>query len=125
MTSVIARNNVTVRSRAEDEQHRLKRRLQFTGEKELIYNVRESEINVVGPGTLVSEDYRPPAKRDSTRQRSEEDMANLERPMQTLFQWKESMEMSQLQRQVVLTGDVMMVNRSGSRIMLLVGKRPS
>ena len=116
---VVARDNVVLRSQRQTPKHELQRRLELSARDQLMYDVQGSKIEVTGPGSLVSEDYRPPRKQTPGQGTDPASaMANTERPAQTLFQWKESMKMSQLQRRVDLEGDVMMVNRSGDKILL-------
>lgn len=119
---VVSRDNVVLRSRRETPKRELQRRLELSARDQLMYDVQGSKIEVTGPGSLVSEDYRPPRKRTPGRGTDPASaMANMERPAQTLFQWKESMKMSQHERRVDLEGDVMMVNRSGDKILLVGG----
>ena len=117
LAMILARGAVKLQSRRELKGV-LERRLQLAGE-ELVYDARSGEMNMNGPGTLVAEDYRLPAKPTTQPARSEVGQsAALRGPSQTAFAWKKSMRLSQTERVAVLDKDVTMVHRSGNQIVM-------
>ncbi|MFW6066371.1 MAG: LptA/OstA family protein [Planctomycetota bacterium] len=103
---IAAREKVLLLSRRTGEDGSLLRRLQLRGER-LNYDVRNGTVNVYEPGTLLVEDYNPP-RGDSG--------GGVERPYQTVFTWEESMQLSQSERLVIMTGNVRMVHLSGQEL---------
>jgi lipopolysaccharide transport protein LptA len=104
---ILAREDVLLRSQRTGTGAALLRRLQLRG-KRLNYDVTAAEVNVYEPGTLLVEDYRPPEAGEGD--------GGVERPYQTLFTWNDSMQLSQTDRLVVMTGDVKMVHLSGQKL---------
>ncbi|MGC9453289.1 MAG: LptA/OstA family protein [Phycisphaerae bacterium] len=104
---IVARDDVLLLSRRTDQSGSLLRRMQLRGAR-LNYDVPEGKVNVYEPGTLLVEDYRPP--------RGASGGGGVERPYQTLFAFEESMQLSQSERVVVMTGNVRMVHLSGQKL---------
>lgn len=115
ISMIYADRDIVLASKRLDERNRLLRRMQLTGEK-LIYDAESERITMLGGGTFINEDYSPPRKRKITG--SDGVMPAVDRPSQTAFEWKKSMEMSQAERVVTLERGVTMVHRSGDQILL-------
>ncbi len=116
LSMIVANKDVVVRSKEQDDQGRLLQRLQMTGDK-LVYDVAGSKMQVLGPGTLVAEDYRGP-RSPKAKKADGESVGGIERPWQTLFEWQKSMEYWQNDRRVELQDRVSMVHRSGLEVLL-------
>jgi len=116
LSMIVADKDVLVRSREQDEKKRLLQRLQMTGDQ-LVYDLANSKMQVLGSGTLVAEDYRKP-RSPKKKKDSEEAAAGIERPWQTLFEWRKSMEYWQLERRVKLQDRISMVHRSGAEVVM-------
>ncbi|HUU59276.1 MAG TPA: hypothetical protein VMZ50_07020, partial [Phycisphaerae bacterium] len=119
ITRIEADQDVMVFSERLDEQGRLLRQLQLTGEK-LVYDADANEINVYKEGTLLVSDYRPPQR--GTKRRPSGELAtspdDVERPFQAAFGWKELMNLSQDERSVIMKGDAWAVFASGRHVVL-------
>jgi len=115
---ILADQNVVLQTRREDEEKHLLRRVQLKGER-LMYDARNSEVNVTGRGTMLSEDYRPPDTSQAKSPEGEESTDNVERPSQTAFEWHKSMQYAQDKRVVALEGQATMVHRSGDKVILV------
>jgi lipopolysaccharide export system protein LptC len=114
ISMIYAEKDIVLRSRREDEQNRLVRRMQLAGEK-LIYDAESERITMLGRGTLMSEDYDKP--RPQKVADSQGMVAAVDRPSQSAFAWNKSMELSQKDRVVTLEGGVIMDHRSGDQIL--------
>ena len=117
LAMILARDAVKLQSRRELKGV-LERRLQLAGD-ELVYDARTGEMDMNGPGTLVAEDYRLPAKPTTQPAKPEVGQSPaLQGPSQTAFAWKKSMRLSQTERVAVIEKDVTMVHRSGNEIVM-------
>ena len=101
-----------------DEKQRLLQRMRLTAKEELRYSAAIGKVVCSGPGTMFAEDYRPPEP--AAEKDGKQSGTGLQRPSQTLFEWRDGMQWSQKQdtRKVVLNGGVMMDLRSGIEIVL-------
>ncbi len=107
---IVADKDVVLETRSVDAQDQLLWRVHLEGPK-LNYDVPNQRATVEGAGTFLVEDYRPGGDdSDSPGQVSSQ------RPRQALFRWQESMEFSQLDRSVLMTGDVLMRYRAGNKV---------
>ena len=91
----------------------LLRRVRLEGQR-LVYNTISGIVNMDKPGAMIAEDYRKPIKKVPA---DPGDTQSIERPMLTVFQWKDSMELSQKERVVIMKGNVAMVHRSGAFVL--------
>ncbi len=109
---IVAETDVVLESRSVDSQDQLLWRVHLDGPK-LNYDVPSQRVTVEGAGNFLVEDYRPP-KNDP----KEDDIRSgvSHRPRVALFRWQESMEFSQLDRSVVMTGDVLMRYHAGNKV---------
>jgi lipopolysaccharide export system protein LptC len=114
ISMIYAEKDIVLRSRREDEQNRLVRRMQLAGEK-LIYDAEGQRITMLGRGTLMAEDYDKPRPRKVAD--SEGMIAAVDRPSQSAFAWNKSMVLSQKDRVVTLEGGVILDHRSGDQIL--------
>lgn len=104
----------------------------------LVYDARRNGMDVIGGGTFQAEDYNPPAGKDEKAQNGEAGGSSFraETPWQTMFKWSRGMRLSmgkpkaQMTGDVLdepnvigtvleATGDVLMVHRSGDKLVLL------
>ena len=126
LTMIMAHGSVVLASREEDDQERLLRRLQLAGDQ-LMYDVTLEELTMAGPGSLMVEDYRPPARESGDDEPTDESLPGasqaMARPSQSAFQWTDRMRLSQDQRVVELVGRVWMDHRTGNQIVQLPGLR--
>ena len=114
---IVASGDVTLSSVRDGENETL-RRIQLKG-NQLQYEPPAQKANVVGAGTLLVEDYRPPVATDSQRER-------IEQPSQTVFTWADSMELSNAgdQPEATLSGKVHVLHRSGMDVSVDLKNRP-
>lgn len=116
ISMILADDQVVLASRRHNELGQLIRRLQLTGDK-LIYDAQNNRMNVLGHGTFLAEDYRPPEPPKPGA--SPDDLgALIGRPSQTGFEWQKSMELVQDERSVWLKGGVAMIHHSGDKVVL-------
>ncbi len=123
---------VLLRRREADEQGRLLRRMQVTGEQ-MEYDTRTGRVLSTGRGTLVAEDYRPPEGGRAATQPSGNGAGasmDVSRPWQMTLEWRDlpatraggavaaQMELLQAERSATATGDVAMRFVSGNRVVL-------
>lgn len=126
ISMVLADNNAVLASQRHDVQGRLWQRMHLSGPRVIfdLHNTAAANkdkssgtVNVIGSGKMLLEDYRPPEGKSATSAMG--DMGtSVERPSQTAFQWKKTMQMSQADRTVDMNGDVHMVHRSGDQVVL-------
>ncbi len=109
---IVAETDVVLESRAVDSQDQLLWRVHLEGPK-LNYDVPNQRTTVEGAGAFLVEDYRSP-KNDSKKKDARAGVS--QRPRRALFQWQDSMEFLQLERSVVMTGDVLMRYRAGNKV---------
>ena len=109
---IVAETDVVLESRSVDSQDQLLWRVHLEGPK-LNYDVPNQRATIDGPGAFLIEDYRP--GKDASEGKSLQ-AGGSDRPRVALFQWQESMEFSQLERSVLMTGDVLMKYRSGNHV---------
>jgi len=118
INTMLAEDDVVLFSRRDDPQGKLLRRLKLTGDDVRIYPPQE-RLDVLGPGTLVVEDYRRPGQEGAPRS---EDSAlfgrRMQRPSQTALIWSDSMQLRQRELQAVLSGAVRLSHRAGRRVVL-------
>lgn len=102
----------------------LQQRMELRGEK-VLYDARTGDTKVIGQGTFLAEDYRPPKPGQRSAPRAGQDIAmasmQLQRPSQTLFTWKKQLFLSQRERHVNLQENVTMVHRSGGKVLVMKG----
>jgi lipopolysaccharide export system protein LptA len=102
----------------------LQQRMELRGEK-VLYDARSGDTKVLGQGTFLAEDYRPPKPGRRSAPRGGQDIAmasmQLERPSQTLFTWKKQLFLSQRERHINLQENVTMVHRSGGKVLVMKG----
>lgn len=115
---ITADGEVLVTSMKYDAEGLLEQRLRVTGEQ-LIYDARTEQINVLGAGTLLADDYRPPEP-GTVRAAAPGDLMggqSLPRPSQTLFQFAQGLQYDLAQRRGRFWGGVDMVHRSGDHVL--------
>ncbi len=113
---VVADDQVLLRSGRLDEQGRILRRMQATGDK-MTYDAARNIVTMPGKGTFLSEDYQAPKRRTASADPNNV-VGAMDRPSQTAFQWHKTMQIWQNERQVIMDGNVVMVNRSGTEVAL-------
>ncbi len=74
------------------------------------------EMHVIGEGTLVLEDYRPPEKQTDEQRDSSAVIPRGQKPLQAVFNWKKFMTLHQESREVRMKGDVKVVYRSAKQV---------
>ena len=112
-----ADKKVVLTSHRLDPDDALLRRVRLEGEH-LVYNTISGIVNMDKPGSMIAEDYRKPLGKKP--QADAGDTQSIERPMLTVFQWKDSMELSQKERVVIMKGKVAMVHRSGAFVLPMI-----
>jgi len=121
LSMILADGQVVLQTRRADEQQHLLRRVQLACEK-LIYNAGAAQVDIVGGGTMLSEDYRPPQPKSKSAARTARPddalSGNVDSPSQTAFRWAKSLCYMQEQRSINMDGDVLMVHRSGDQVVL-------
>jgi len=103
----------------------LQRRVELRADK-VLYDAISGDTYVIGAGTFLSEDYRPPEKKAEAPRRLSAPAGvggQIDRPSQTLFAWKKSMFLSQKHRHVNLQKDVTMIHRSGNEVLVIRGMK--
>jgi hypothetical protein len=99
----------------------LVRRIEVTGDS-LLYDAITNEVNMLGAGDIVAEDYRPPTvvPGDKGKEKVEGsgDSAQLQPPYQFWGTWKDSMTIDQNARTVTLKGKVAGGYRGGAQMLL-------
>ncbi|HEU00851.1 MAG TPA: hypothetical protein ENH89_10950 [Aurantimonas coralicida] len=115
LATITAHGDVVLRSREEDDDGKLMRRLRLTGEQ-LFYDVRVNKLTMVRAGSMIVEDYRP-----ADQVAASDSETPTQRPNQTGFRWTRIMVLDQESRSVELQGDVRMVHRSGKEVLRLAG----
>jgi len=111
-----AEEKVVLTSHRRDPNDALTRRVRLEG-KHLVYNTLSGIVNMDEPGRMIAEDYRKPlpgAQADAGNTQS------IERPMLTVFDWRDSMELSQKERVVIMKGKVAMIHRSGAFVLPMI-----
>ncbi|MDP6543851.1 MAG: LptA/OstA family protein [Phycisphaerae bacterium] len=111
-----ADEKVVLTSHRRDPNDLLMRRVRLEG-KHLVYNTLSGIVNMDKPGRMIAEDYRKPLPK---AQADAGNTQSIERPMLTVFDWKDSMELSQKERVVIMKGGVAMVHRSGAFVMPMI-----
>ena len=111
-----AEEKVVLTSHRLDPDDALLRRIRLEGEH-LVYNTVTGIVNMDKSGAMIAEDYRKPIAMD---QADAPKTQNIERPMLTVFRWKDSMELSQKERVVIMKGKVVMVHRSGAFVLPMI-----
>ena len=121
LSMILADGQVVLQTRRTDEHQSLLRRIQLACEK-LVYNAGAAQVDIVGGGTMLAEDYRPPqpsGKAPAATARAGDPLSgNVESPSQTAFRWDKSLVYMQEQRSVSMEGNVLMVHRSGDKVVL-------
>jgi len=104
IATIVADDDVVVKSERLDPAGRLIRQLRLTGDQ-LVYDANKSEMNVFGEGALFVADYRPPNKTRATK--TEVAGGRIDRPNQVLFTWGKLMSLTQSpdDRRVIMKGD--------------------
>ena len=104
IATIVADDDVVVKSERLDLAGRLIRQLRLTGDQ-LVYDANKSEMNVFGAGTLFVADYRPPSKTGAAK--PEVVGGRIDRPNQILFTWGKLMSLTQSpdDRRVIMKGD--------------------
>jgi len=122
--TILADKEVLLLRRLEDDKGQLLRRQQLRSDQ-LAYDVRYKRVNVYGPGSMVAEDYEPPkaGTKDSGTGGQVELTGRINSPSQTVMKWDTGMDYLQELRQLVMSGDVTMVHRSGSEIVAQDGMK--
>ncbi|MBL7221193.1 MAG: LPS export ABC transporter periplasmic protein LptC [Phycisphaerae bacterium] len=111
-----ADEKVVLASRRLDTNDALLRRIHLEG-PHLVYNTVSGIVNMDKSGRMIAEDYRKPLPKAPA---DAGDTQSIERPMLTVFQWKDSMELSQKERVVIMKGKVAMVHRSGAFVLPMI-----
>jgi len=115
LIKLTANEKVVLTSHRLDADDALTRRVRLEG-KHLIYNTLTGIVNMDENGRMIAEDYRAPvAKKPAAA-----DSQSIERPMLTVFDWSDSMELSQKERVVIMKGKVAMIHRSGAFVLPLI-----
>jgi hypothetical protein len=120
IAKVHARNDAVLESTQKDESF-LRTRVTLWSDS-VLYRVADKNVVCDGPGRLVMEDYRPPAKAkpEAAATPAADDGllpgGSVNSPSQTAFKWKDSMSMDQATRKVAMYGGVVMAHRSGNEI---------
>ena len=118
ISMVVAEGDVRLSSARQDDAGYLARRLTLRCEEgKVVYEVARRRLTCFGPGVLVVEDYRQP-RRTSRAERDASPFGGVERPSQSVFAWKSSLELDQSARTAELVGSAQMAHRSGDRIVL-------
>ena len=115
LATITAHGDIVLRSREEDDDEKLMRRLRLTGEQ-LFYDVRVDKLTMARAGSMIVEDYRP-----ADQVGASDGDAPTQRPNQTGFRWTRIMVLDQESRSVQLEGEVRMVHRSGKEVLRLAG----
>jgi hypothetical protein len=110
MVRLTANKRVVLSSHRLGPKKELLRRMYLQGDN-LVYNIVTGVVRMDKSGAMIAEDYRPPAPKKATD--AADESQSIERPMLTVFQWKDVMELSQKERVVIMKGGVAMVHRSG------------
>jgi len=118
IAQVIAEKDVRLESVRKDPKGFLLRRVLLKSPKQVTYETQARKLNCFGAGTMAVEDYRPPKKPAAGDGGDVLDTGGIARPSQSAFEWKESMQMDQTDRVVILTGSVKLAHRSGKQVLL-------
>lgn len=91
----------------------LERRMELRGQR-VDYDALTGESWVTGWGQFFAEDYRPPENRNRGNAAA---LGDVERPSQTVFEWRKGMYLNQAKQYVQLQEKVVMVHYSGDKVL--------
>jgi len=115
---ILADKGVKLESLTMDDEGYWTRRLSMSSpDGQVVYEAADERVTCFGPGLLTVEDYRPP---DPTKPKRAADpiSAGPDRPSQTVFTWRESMQLSRKDRTASFVGEVAMSQCTGKDLVL-------
>ncbi len=123
VSMILADGNVEFTSRRQEtDTSKLLTRMKLSAD-EAMFDARPGtegeeshEIHVIGQGTLVFEDYRPPQEKSQRAPDNDSFIPRGQKPLQAVFNWKKFMTLHQKSREVRMKGDVKVVYRSASQV---------
>ncbi len=117
VASITAERNARVRIPMLGEDGELEKRVLLTAERKLVYDAKDNNMDVSGPGDFTVEDMRPPQSDGSRKDQSDgESSQRTQRPSQTVFRWNDLMSFSLNEGKIELIGNVFMNHRSGRNV---------
>ena len=115
---VLADKDVRLASLTVDAEGYWTRRMtMWSQDGQVVYEAAAQRIACFGPGLLQVEDYRPPDPSNAKRG-TDPISAGPDRPSQTAFAWRKSMDLNRKDRTANFVGEVEMSHRTGKDVVL-------